>query len=48
LPPGSGAITYSGRLVGLDSGYLTDRVASNSEIAVLLHELWHMIYPPKN
>lgn len=41
LPPGSGAVTYSGQLAGLDSGYLADRIASNGEIAVLLHELWH-------
>jgi hypothetical protein len=40
-PPGRGAITYSGRLVGLDPNYLTDGIASNDEISVLLHELWH-------
>jgi RHS repeat-associated protein len=40
-PPGSGAITYSGLLVGLDPNYLTDGIASNYEISVLLHELWH-------
>jgi hypothetical protein len=41
LPPGSGAITYSGLLIGVDADYLTSSPPTNSQISVLMHELWH-------
>jgi hypothetical protein len=41
LPPGSGAITYSGLLIGIDSGYLLSNPPTKEQIAVAVHELWH-------